>query len=270
MRKIVLNMLLLCLPLIAVAEAIEQDAPRASVVAVDSIIMGKDTFIFMQMADTVMEPQVIVLDNNKIPEQNNEEVAPKMPHRHEVRITAGDCMFENLVWHNQVHGDYSGCGDSKTVFYEKQKYHYTPHIDVEYHYLVNEWLSVGMDVDFQYTEWKTIGYGNTNVQRTLRKDNFYNLSILPSIRFTYARLPMFRMYSSIAVGLDINGGTELDLAGKKTAVGGALDMRVLGFAFGPENCMFTMDFGGLTALKNKQTMFMICSKIIQIGVACRF
>lgn len=239
-------MLLLCLPIFMLAETVEQDTLQAP---------------------------VVLSDQGATPEQEIEEVVkskPKKPYRHEVRITAGDCMFENLVWHNQVRGDYSGCGASSTVFYEKQRYHYTPHFDVQYHYLVNNWLSVGLDMDFQYTEWKTIGYGNKNVQVSFEKGYFYNLCIMPSVRFTYAQHPLFRMYSSVAAGLDINGGTEQDLTGKNTAVGGALDLRVLGFAIGPENCMFTMDFGGLTALKNKQTMFMVCSKIIQIGVACRF
>lgn len=189
---------------------------------------------------------------------------------HELRLNLGDCLWENLIWRNEPHPMLTDAGSGATLFEQKYKYAYSPHIAAEYHYRVNRWLSAGMMVDFQYTSWTKGIFDNKDQLVSSSRENFYNLSILPGVRFTYVYHPNISLYTTIALGLDINGGSEQDLRGKTTACGLAVDIRALGIAAGKDHWWGTIDVGGLTAMRNKGTIFMVCSRIITAGVAYTF
>lgn len=189
--------------------------------------------------------------------------------KHEVRLGFGDMFFETMVWHNQVHRDYSGC-DAGAVFSENTRYTYSPHISGEYAYQVLPWMSVGAILDFQMTGWTREWYNTHNALLHSSKENFFNLCILPTVRFNYFRREYVEIYSSISVGMDINGGTEKDGFGRNTVCGAALDLRPVGVKAGHGHWWGFFEIGGLYALKSTQTMFMLNSQIIKAGATYKF
>lgn len=189
---------------------------------------------------------------------------------HEVRLTIGDMMCESLIWYDDAHADYSGLGTSSSLFAERQNTFWTPHFAGEYQYRLNDWFSVGAQLDFQYTGWHRVLYNNTNMVVSDTREHFYNLSILPTIRFTYLHTEHVNLYSALSLGMDINGGSEADLHGKKVALGAAVDIAVLGLSAGANNWFGSVELGGLSAMKNKGTVFMLASRIVTVGVGYRF
>ena len=189
--------------------------------------------------------------------------------KHEVRLGLGDMLFETLIWNNQVHKDYSA-GLPGSVFNEKRDYAYSPHISGEYTYRILPWLSLGGIVDFQITGWKNHQYDNTNREVNVSNGNFYNLCIMPSVRFNYFRREHVELYSAIAAGMDINGGTETDSFGRHTEVGVAADLRFIGAAFGSGCWWGFIELGGTYALRNKNCMYLMNSEIFKLGVSYKF
>ena len=184
----------------------------------------------------------------------------------EIRLLIGDMFWETLVWHDAPHANTTGWN---TEFTEKTHYIWTPHIGLEYQYRWNKWLSFGLQADYQQTFWNS---NHTDVigNVTTTPQTFYNVSILPTVRFTYFHHPYVNLYSSIGLGIDINGGSETDIKGKHTACGAALDIAILGLSAGKDRWFGSVEVGGLSALKNKGTIFMMASRIVTVGVGCRF
>lgn len=193
--------------------------------------------------------------------------------KNEIRLTLGDCMWETLIWHNDPDRSANPwIAPGQEVTYNTN-YFYTPHIGLEYHYRINHWLSAGLLADIQATTWTKRTFGIDEIGSSFysnKKENFYNLAIMPSVRFTYFWKEHVNLYSSIALGLDINGGSETDLRGHHTGFGAALDVTILGIAAGKNHWQGLIELGGLSALKNKDTMYMMCSKIIALGVSYSF
>lgn len=190
--------------------------------------------------------------------------------RHEVRLGVGDMLFETMIWHNQVHKSYAG-SPAGILYPEKRGYSFLPHISGEYSYHLLPWMSLGCALDFQQTYWRT-EYFNSADDRVKEsvKENFFNLCILPTIRFNYFRREHVGLYSALAVGMDINGGTEKNGRGQKTVVGAALDLRPIGVIFGAEHYWGYVELGCLNALKSKDEMFLLCSEIVRIGLSYKF
>lgn len=190
--------------------------------------------------------------------------------RHEVRLGVGDMLFETMIWHNQVHKSYAG-SPAGILYPEKRNYRYLPHISGEYSYHLLPWMSLGCALDFQQTYWRT-EYFNSADDRVKEsvKENFFNLCILPMIRFNYFRREHVGLYSALAVGMDINGGTEKNGRGQKMVVGAALDLRPIGVIFGAEHYWGYVELGCLNALKSKDEMFLLCSEIVRIGLSYKF
>jgi len=189
--------------------------------------------------------------------------------QHEVRLGVGDMFFETMAWHSELHRDYSGC-DPTAVFCENTKYSYSPHLSGEYAYHILPWLSVGATVDFQMTGWTKEYYDSSNTLLEKEHANFYNLCILPTVRFNYFRRKYVGIYSSISVGMDINGGTETNGFGQNTVCGIALDIRPVGVIAGKDHWWGFFEIGGLYALQNKQNFFMLNSQIMKAGVSYKF
>ena len=103
--------------------------------------------------------------------------------RHQVRIGWGDMLFETLAFHDG--------GSRSNVTARTRDHRYTGHIFADYRYSLNKLVSLGVQTDFQGIFWK---------EGTTPSDN-YDLSILPTIRFTYFRTEWVELYSGAAVGL---------------------------------------------------------------------
>lgn len=165
--------------------------------------------------------------------------------KNEVRLGWGDPMFETLAFHS---------GDGKT------DYHYTGHFFTEYQRLITYKFSVGVKVDWENVNWK---YGSD-------KCNFYNLSILPTARFTWFQRDWCSLHSSIGAGLNINGGTEVDYLGRKTVAAPALDLCPVGFSVYKDRYFLSLELGGLSSLNNGQEIFMFFSRMISISAGINF
>ena len=99
---------------------------------------------------------------------------------------------------------------------------------------------------------------------------FYNLVFMPTIRFTYFHHEYVNLYSGIGIGMDINGGTETNAKGQRTEVGAAVNITVFGVSANYKRWFWTVDFGGLYALKNANAIYMASSRIINVGLGARF
>lgn len=189
--------------------------------------------------------------------------------KHELSLGVGDMMFETAIWHNQAHRNYSGVTAEETMF-ENRNYSYTPHIFAEYLYSPLRWFSIGMTCDFQSTVWDKYFYNSNNLAVSSSHENFFNLCIMPTFRFSYINRDAVRLYTTIAVGMDINGGSETDCFGKHTLAGFAADLRLIGVSAGGKRFRGFLDLGGMVALKDTNTIFMLGSQIVRVGVTYRF
>lgn len=189
--------------------------------------------------------------------------------RHQVRIGCGDMFFETMIWHNQVHKLYPDIRECDSMP-EKRNYRYLPHLSAEYSYHILPWLSVGGILDFQETLWSTEFYDKRDRMESSTKDNFYNLCVMPVVRFNYFRREHVGIYSSLAVGVDINGGTEKNGFGQNTVIGAALELRPIGVTFGGGQWWGYFELGCINGMKNKNAMFMLASEILKAGISIKF
>lgn len=197
-------------------------------------------------------------------QENNQALS-----RHKIRVGIGDMMFETVRWHNQVHKDYSGIADGLSKP-EDSYFSYSPHISAEYSYSILDWLDLGLVWDTQITSWERNFYNNRDAVVNTEKHNFFNMSFLVNVRFNYLRREHFGMYSSIAPGIDINGGSETDCFGKHTLTGAAVDLRLVGITAGSGQYWGFAEFGLMAALQNPDHIFLFGSQLIKIGFTYKF
>lgn len=193
--------------------------------------------------------------------------------RHEIRLGWGDQMFETLTW--QVTSPvtimpetgYLNPGDYRQT--RSEQYVYTQHWFAEYQYRVNRWFGAGLTVDGSGVLWKDVvrdGYGN-ELRET--DHNFYNILILPTARFTYYNLRYISLYSSVGVGMDINGGTERNMYGEKTVCSFAFSAAVLGVSANYKRWFWTLEYGGTYALKGQHEVFLLKSRMFTLSFGVR-
>lgn len=186
--------------------------------------------------------------------------------RHEVRIGWGDQLFETLVWHApQVVTIIPSTPYFDPLDYResrKENYRYTQHLFAEYHYRWNKWLSFGGLFDASAVLWDNV-VRNGKGAEVSRDPNqhFYNLVIMPTVRFTYLWHPYVSLYSGVGLGMDINGGTEIDAMGRQTVVGAALNITALALSVNYQRYFVSIEWGGMYAFENPKTLFMVSSRI---------
>jgi len=193
--------------------------------------------------------------------------------KHEVRIGWGDQLFETLMWQETApitvlpKTDFLHPEDYRQS--RNEQYRYTQHWFAEYQYRVNKWFSAGLIFDGSGVLWKNVirdGYGN-EVSST--NHNFYNIMILPSCRFTYLNIQYLSLYSGIALGLDINGGTETNKYGKKTDCAFAFSVALLGISANYQRWFWTFEYGGAYALKSQHDVFQLKSRMFTLSFGVR-
>jgi len=199
----------------------------------------------------------------------NPEDKWEYPMKNEVRFGIGDMLFETLIWHDQVHKDYSGQQEG-SLYPECRNYRFTPHFSGEYSRRLLKWLTVGMNMDIQATYWTEENFNNLNQLVYARECSFYNLCIMPMVRFHYFRREYVELYSAIALGIDVNGGTEANGRGQRTTCGLAAELTLLGVEAGKDHWFGFFDLGGLYGMKDKNTIYMMSSQIFKAGVIYRF
>ena len=179
---------------------------------------------------------------------------------HEVRIGYGDPMFETMVWH-----------DSPTYFtLEKTMlYKFTGHIFAEYHHRPNAWFSYGGQIDYQQVWW-TKEWLNSEGMFEYMPCNFVDISVMPTIRFTFFWSEWVNLYCGMGAGLLINGGTEKDYKGRQVAFAPVVDLRLLGLSVGKGMFFGTVDLGGMFSLHNINAIYMLGSRIFSASFGVRF
>ena len=189
--------------------------------------------------------------------------------RNELRIGWGDQLFESLIWHNPT-SIITTMPDSYQQVY-KENYSYNQHVWMEYQWRFTHWFSLGAMVDFSHVGWDEVTRNGKGAELNRKEDQFfYNAVIMPTIRFTYFHHENVNFYSGLGVGLDINGGTETNAFGNHTDVGAAINLTVFGISANYQRWFWTVDCGGLYALKNMNTIFLMSSRIVNVGMGVRF
>lgn len=172
--------------------------------------------------------------------------------RNELRIGWGDMMYETAVYHTNP---------------LTNNYRYTGHLFAEYQRTLTNWCSAGMQLDYEQVFWNarpnTLSEYNTN-------EHFYNVALLPTVRFTYFFHPYVNLYSSVNLGLLVNGGTEIDMNGRHTACAPAFGITALGIKVGRKHIFATVEIGGLSALTSKSYIYMFGSRIFSASIGCNF
>lgn len=189
--------------------------------------------------------------------------------RNELRIGWGDQLFESLIWHNPT-SIITTMPDSYQQVY-KENYSYNQHVWMEYQWRFTHWFSLGAMVDFSHVGWDEVTRNGKGAELNRKEDQFfYNAVIMPTIRFTYFHHENVNFYSGLGIGLDINGGTETNAFGNHTDVGAAINLTVFGISANYQRWFWTVDCGGLYALKNMNTIFLMSSRIVNVGMGVRF
>ena len=189
--------------------------------------------------------------------------------RNELRVGWGDQLFETMMWRNPTYTITSMPTDQLYTYHENHKYY--QHIWLEYQWRFFHWLSFGGMVDGSGVSWDEVVRNGAGTEITRNKDqHFYNIVLMPTVRFTYFHHPNVNLYSGLGFGMDINGGTETNLYGNHTDVGAAVQITAIGVSANYDRWFFTFDLGGLTSLRNTNAIFMACSRILNVGIGARF
>lgn len=189
--------------------------------------------------------------------------------RNELRIGWGDQLFESLIWHNPTATIRTMPEDWSNT--RPESYSHDQHIWIEYQWRFRHWFSLGGMVDWSDVRWDNVTRNGRGVEIARESGHwFYNLVIMPTIRFTYYHHPNVNLYSGLGFGMDINGGSETDGWGHHTVVGMAAQITVFGVSANYDRWFWTVDLGGMYALRNSNTIFMASTKMISASFGARF
>ena len=189
--------------------------------------------------------------------------------RHEVRVGCGDQIFESLMWHNPTYTYTTMPASYQQTYHENYRHH--QHLWAEYQWRYKHWLSFGGMLDVSEVGWDDVTRNGAGMEVGRNNNQFFcNIVIMPTVRFTYYHHPYVNLYSGLGFGMDINSGTETNAKGRHTDVGAAVNITVFGVSANYQRWFATVDFGGMTALKNKNVIFMALSRMINVSVGARF
>jgi len=175
--------------------------------------------------------------------------------RHEIRVGWGDPIFESAMMYEFPH---IGKPNTDVTYL-------TGHCFAEYQYYWLPWLSSGLIFDYTGMGWRD--------KRDASQKNhcYYDISILPTVRFTYYRHPWVKLYSAVMVGLTINGGTEYDPVKKSyTNCYPGIGITTLGMQVGQKGFYGAVEIGGLSALMNFKDIALLSSRMFTLSVGYKF
>lgn len=181
---------------------------------------------------------------------------------HEVRLGWGDMLYETAMYHAD---HYTG------------NYRYTGHIFATYQYRFLPWLSAGIDVDYEHVLWQKSP--DSGINKTpfascpaewKTEADFFNICLIPQVRFTYYWSKFVNLYSGIGCGLLINGGSELNFRDQKTAFAPVIELTALGVQVGDNHWFGTVELGGLNAMSSLTDFYMLGSRLFSVSLGYRF
>ena len=140
------------------------------------------------------------------------------------------------------------------------------HLFIGYRYDVNSWLSAGAEVDWLYL-WYTQLYRNGYGDFVVKYDShLHQLTIMPSIRFTYFRRPLVELYSGLGLGYTL-------YADPYVSHGFTFSPTLFGVNVGNEHWFGEVELGGMATVTtswfgNPGVLF--SSRILSAAVGYRF
>lgn len=193
----------------------------------------------------------------------------RLQQRHEIRIGWGDQIFESTVWRNPPVVINTMPEDKRYTY--KENYKYTQHVFGEYQYRLNKCIGLGAMVDYSSCRWDNVVRNGKGAEVSREGGNYFaNIAVMPTIRFTYLNSPWVNLYSGIGYGININTGTEVDGFGKKTAYSHAVNLTLIGLSGSWRMLFAGVELGGMYALKNKDCVYMLNSRLVSVNVGVRF
>lgn len=178
---------------------------------------------------------------------------------HEVRIGWGDMLFEMLVWNESAYP--TALPEQYMEVYNEQ-FRYTQHWFAEYMYNASYWYSLGCLVDYSGVLWDKVMRNGRGEELSRDKNHWFsNISIVPTIRFSYYRSPYVSLYSSLGVGLNINTGSELDFKGRRMAMVPVVNISLLGVRVGHGRWFGAVELGGMISLLSTNEVYMLGSRL---------
>ena len=107
-----------------------------------------------------------------------------LDQRNEIRIGWGDQLFESLKWHNPTSIVTNLPASWNQTYHENYRHH--QHIWLEYQWRFTHWFSLGGMFDMSEVGWDDVKRDGTGAVLNIDKNHyFYNLVIMPTVRFTY-------------------------------------------------------------------------------------
>ena len=177
-------------------------------------------------------------------------------NRHSVRLGWGDMLFETLAFHASAPGNYNP--EALPADYQWTgtcDHKYTGHIFGEYMYSLTSVTSIGIQADFEGIFWKQ-GH-----KENFKQVNNYNLTLLPTVRFTYLRTEWVNLYSSVSLGLLMAFDNQ-----RQFEVAPALNLNMIGIRVGRQHWGGFLELGALTALRDTNNIYMFGSRLVSVGV----
>lgn len=189
--------------------------------------------------------------------------------KHELSISWGDQIFEQFNWRNPAYivNNLPESVNLKT----KENYRFSQHWSLSYQYRLKHWLGLGMMLDGSACIWdEVVRNGKGAEQSRIGNRHFANIALVPTVRFTYFRHEYVNIYSAIGFGMNMNTGTEKNALGQHTEFSGAMNMTLVGISANYRQWFALFELGGLYALKDKDTIYMLNSKMFSVGIGMRF
>lgn len=191
-------------------------------------------------------------------------------HKHELTLGWGDMITETAFFHASPRRDYSILPQSYTAT-ENRRYRHTGHLVLSYQYRVNSWFGAGGRCDASAFLWDTYTFtGGSMTPQKIEAQHCYNIAVMPEVWFTWYHHYWVDLYSSLGIGMVVNGGTETDENGKKTVPGAAVDATILGCSVGTNHVFGSLELGGMLGLKDVNHIFMLGARFITVSVGVRF
>lgn len=199
----------------------------------------------------------------------SESESARSMNPHQLRLGWGDQHFEHVVWHatpkplntlpETYRSDYN------------ENYRYTQHWSLEYQYRLNSWFSYGGMIDGSGVMWDVVTRNGKGVEQSRSNNHsLYNIVLMPTIYFTYLHHDYVSLHSGLGIGIDINGGTELDTKNRQTVCAPALNLTLIGVTACYRNWFASADIGAMAALTNGQTIYMLGSRLVSVAIGVTF
>ena len=187
-----------------------------------------------------------------------------MPH--DLRIGVGDQLFETLMWRDRGHNE------NMPEWYEApydENFRYNQHCFVEYMYNFNYWYALGVLVDYSGVIWDRVKRNGQGEELSRELDrNFHNITIVPTVRFSYYHHDYVSLYSALGVGLNINTGTEL-ISGHATKAAPVVNITLLGVRVGKGRFYGAVEIGAMASLNNAYEVYMFGSRLFTASIGVR-